>query len=66
MVNLFVDRYPLLPKSLDEHKHKIVFVQRNPKDLAVSYYFQAKSAVQYQGTFLQFLDMFMSEKSWYM
>ena len=62
---LFVDRFPLLPKAIEEQKHKIVFVQRNPKDVVVSYYPHTKSAVQYKGTFLQFVDMFMGKESKY-
>ncbi|KAK3103991.1 hypothetical protein FSP39_023468, partial [Pinctada imbricata] len=55
-------RLNLLPKQLEEKRHKIVFAQRNPKDTCVSYYFHNQMAVQYPGTFIQFMDMFMGDK----
>ena len=30
--------FSLLPKEITKHKAKIIFVQRNPKDICVSYY----------------------------
>ncbi|VDI55332.1 Hypothetical predicted protein, partial [Mytilus galloprovincialis] len=58
-----------LPQEILEKKNKIIFVNRNPKDVAVSYYHHCQYSVDYKGTFTQFLDFFMSERvyhcAWY-
>lgn len=51
-----------LPQEILEKKNKIIFVNRNPKDVAVSYYHHCQYSVDYKGTFTQFLDFFMSER----
>ncbi|XP_060081819.1 sulfotransferase 1A1-like [Ylistrum balloti] len=50
----------LLPKEVKEKKLKVIFVQRNPKDVVVSsYYFLQKSKMMpFQGTFEEFLMVF--------
>ncbi|XP_060086371.1 sulfotransferase 1A1-like [Ylistrum balloti] len=57
-------RFSNLPKKLVDKRCKIVFVVRNPKDIAVSFYnhMSAKgSAFAYRGSFDDFLSLFMSE-----
>ena len=51
-----------LPKDILKLKNKLIFVTRNPKDIAVSYYHHCKRQIDYSGTFSEFLDFFMSEK----
>ncbi|XP_021340691.1 sulfotransferase 1C4-like isoform X2 [Mizuhopecten yessoensis] len=57
-------RFNNIPKGLIERKCRIVFVVRNPKDIAVSMYnhISAKgSAFAYKGSFDDFLSLFMSD-----
>lgn len=50
-----------LPEQFFEKRCKTVFVQRNPKDIAVSYYYHCKNLIQFGGTFEQFMDFFLKE-----
>ncbi|VDI01528.1 Hypothetical predicted protein [Mytilus galloprovincialis] len=58
-----------LPQEILKKKNKIIFVNRNPKDVAVSFYHHCQHVADYKGTFSQFLDFFMSERvyhcAWY-
>lgn len=51
-----------LPQEILKKKNKIIFVNRNPKDVAVSFYHHCQHVANYKGTFSQFLDFFMSER----
>ena len=48
-------------KDILEKKPKIIFVYRNPKDLAVSAYGHLSGSKNYNGTFNNFLPLFMKD-----
>jgi len=48
-----------LPDDLWTVKPKIVYVCRDPKDVAVSYYIQYKNLHGYQGSLREFMDLFL-------
>uniref|UniRef100_A0A8W8NP77 Sulfotransferase domain-containing protein n=1 Tax=Magallana gigas TaxID=29159 RepID=A0A8W8NP77_MAGGI len=50
-----------LPEQFFEKRCKTVFVQRNPKDISVSFYYHCKNMIQFSGTFEQFMDFFLKE-----
>ncbi|XP_059623032.1 luciferin sulfotransferase-like [Phlebotomus argentipes] len=52
---------PLLPKSIWEVKPKIIYVARNVKDAAISFYHHYKNLQGYRGTFDDFLDTFLND-----
>ncbi|XP_064605706.1 sulfotransferase 1E1-like [Liolophura sinensis] len=56
--------YHLLPKDVFQKQCKIVFVYRNPKDVALSYYHFIKERKHYgyNGKFPAFLELFMEGK----
>ncbi|KAI8115272.1 hypothetical protein FF38_13467 [Lucilia cuprina] len=53
----------LLPKDLETSKAKIIYTARNPKDLCVSFYHYCKLMHGLQGTFDEFLDLFINEQT---
>ena len=55
--------------SCEETKTKILFIVRNPKDVVVSYFYFYQSLSElnnFQGTWTEFLEMFMEGYLWYM
>lgn len=50
----------LLPIDLWQKNPRIVYVARNPKDAAISYYHHYRGINGYKGTFEDFLDGFMN------
>ena len=42
--------FSLLPKEIIKHKTKIIFVQRNPKDICVSFYNHHSKVLEYNYT----------------
>ncbi|XP_052766193.1 sulfotransferase 1E1-like [Mya arenaria] len=57
-------QWKLLPKYISENKNKVVIVMRNPKDVAVSFYYHMKGMqdFDYDGEFKYFLDWFLEGK----
>uniref|UniRef100_A0A1A9ZSW1 Sulfotransferase domain-containing protein n=1 Tax=Glossina pallidipes TaxID=7398 RepID=A0A1A9ZSW1_GLOPL len=53
----------LLPVDLENSKAKIVYTARNPKDLCVSFYYYCKLMHGLQGTFEDFLGLFLNESA---
>uniref|UniRef100_A0A3P9H5N7 Sulfotransferase n=1 Tax=Oryzias latipes TaxID=8090 RepID=A0A3P9H5N7_ORYLA len=53
--------YNLMPSSFHSSKAKVIYVMRNPKDVAVSsfYFHQMASFLEDPGTFDEFLDKFL-------
>jgi len=55
----------LLPSKLAENNTKLVFLQRNPRDVSVSFYKHIQHLGKedgYSATFDQYMDMFMADK----
>ena len=51
-----------LPQDILTKRNKIIFVNRNPKDIAVSYYDHCqKVALKYKGSWEDFLELFMAD-----
>lgn len=50
-----------LPEQFFEKRCKTVFVQRNPKDTAVSFFYHCKNLIKFGGIFEQFMDFFLKE-----
>ncbi|XP_052065374.1 sulfotransferase 1A1-like [Mytilus californianus] len=50
-----------LPRDILTQKNKVVFVNRNPKDVAVSLYHFCRHTINYEGSWNDFLQLFMSE-----
>ena len=50
-----------MPEQFFQKRCKTVFVQRNPKDVAVSFFYHCKDKIKFTGTFLQFVELFMTE-----
>ncbi|XP_065082225.1 sulfotransferase 1 family member D1-like [Ochlerotatus camptorhynchus] len=55
----------LLPDQIWTVRPKMVYVRRNPKSVAVSYYHHSVSLHEYKGTMDQFLRSFMKELEYY-
>ncbi|XP_052766499.1 sulfotransferase 1B1-like [Mya arenaria] len=57
-------KWQLLPKYISENKNKVVVVLRNPKDVAVSFYYHMKGMnnYDYDGKFEYFLEWFLEGK----
>ena len=53
--------FPMLPKDILRQKCKIVFVQRNPKDICVSFYNHHSKIREYEfnGTWENYVQRFM-------
>lgn len=53
--------YRLMPDSFHQSKAKVIYVMRNPKDVAVSsfYFHQVAEFLDDPGTFEEFLDLFL-------
>ena len=51
----------MLPKDIMKHRNKIVFVQRNPKDICVSFYNHHFKALEYgySGTWENYMPRFL-------
>ncbi|XP_061171732.1 sulfotransferase 1B1-like [Saccostrea echinata] len=50
-----------MPQQFFDKHCKTVFVQRNPKDVAVSFYYHCMQTIKFCGTFIQFMDFFMEK-----
>lgn len=57
--------FELLPHNIKEVGAKVVYVARNPKDVAVSFYYLQKSvpAFKFNGDFETFVDFFTNDSS---
>lgn len=54
----------LMPRNIREVGAKVVYVARNPKDVAVSYfYFQSDTSFGYRGDFETYVQYFMDDLS---
>jgi len=61
--------FNLLPRQLNEKRTKTIVVLRNPKDVAVSWYYQHTGicTYEYDGTFSDFLPLFMEgNRMWHL
>lgn len=63
-------RFRQLPTDMINRKCKIIYITRNPKDMAVSRFFHnSKGSVGYKGTFSNYLPLYMEGKvafgSWF-
>lgn len=52
----------LLPKQIWTVKPKIIYVTRNPKDVAVSFYHHYRNIQGYEGNFDNFMDAFLANQ----
>ncbi|XP_055997943.1 uncharacterized protein LOC125647318 [Ostrea edulis] len=51
-----------IPDQFSQKRCKMVFVQRNPKDIAVSFYHHCTlKLMKFSGSFVQFMDFFMEK-----
>ncbi|KAL4233403.1 sulfotransferase [Mactra antiquata] len=60
--------YSLLPTSVHEKKPKIVYIARNAKDVAVSYYYFVRllyPVTRYDAEFKDFFELFVNDKVMY-
>uniref|UniRef100_A0A0P4WJ54 Sulfotransferase domain-containing protein n=1 Tax=Scylla olivacea TaxID=85551 RepID=A0A0P4WJ54_SCYOL len=57
----------LLPTSFENSGAKLIYIARNPRDTAISYFYfmQLLTQCDYQGTLSSFIDMFLSDKAMY-
>lgn len=56
---------PLMPRNIAEVGAKIVYVARNPKDVAVSSYYMYKynPVIKFAGDFKEFVEYFVDDSS---
>ncbi|XP_045597113.2 sulfotransferase 1E1 [Procambarus clarkii] len=59
--------FTLLPTSFGNSDAKLIYIARNPRDTAVSYFYfmQLLTQCSYQGTFSSFVKMFLSDMALY-
>ncbi|XP_035218190.1 sulfotransferase 1E1-like [Stegodyphus dumicola] len=59
--------FSLLPPDVHSKKCKMIYITRNPRDVAVSYYHFAcmLKETRYKGTFKQFFERFLANRSTY-
>ncbi|GFR32957.1 sulfotransferase 4A1 [Trichonephila clavata] len=59
--------YSLLPQDILQKQCKLIYITRNPRDVAVSYYHFAcmLKETQYKGTFEQFFQRFLLDRPTY-
>ncbi|XP_042890143.1 sulfotransferase family cytosolic 1B member 1-like [Penaeus japonicus] len=59
--------YHLLPKSLASSRAKMVYVTRNPRDTAISYYHftQLLTVASFKGTLSDYVNLFLEDKAMY-
>uniref|UniRef100_U5ENI8 Putative sulfotransferase sult n=1 Tax=Corethrella appendiculata TaxID=1370023 RepID=U5ENI8_9DIPT len=55
----------LLPDQIWTVKPKIIYVKRNPKSVAVSYYHHQKLLHNYVGTMEDYVKLFINDRTWY-
>ncbi|XP_058812239.1 luciferin sulfotransferase [Topomyia yanbarensis] len=55
--------WQLLPTQMDVVRPKMIYIARNPKDLAVSYYYYCQLIHQTGGSFEDFCDIFLADQA---
>ncbi|XP_055586748.1 luciferin sulfotransferase [Uranotaenia lowii] len=53
--------WQLLPEQMDTVRPKMIYIARNPKDLAVSYYYYCQLIHQVDKSFEEFCDIFLDD-----
>ncbi|XP_058454540.1 luciferin sulfotransferase [Malaya genurostris] len=55
--------WQLLPTQMDTVRPKMIYIARNPKDLAVSYYYYCQLIHQTSGSFEDFCNIFLDDQA---